>query len=105
MQALLLLWSTWFFTVQSQMQSYVVPQAIADKHGAKCLNGAPPFYELRNSTSDKWMLFLEGGGWCERGWLRTIGPWASCAVGSARDSWRVASPECAGATAQRPKRP
>ena len=43
-----------------------LPQAVADKFGAKCLNGAPPTYELsRNYSSTKWILFLEGGGWCQ----------------------------------------
>ena len=43
-----------------------LPQAVADKFGAKCLNGAPPTYEItRNYSSTKWLLFLEGGGWCQ----------------------------------------
>jgi len=42
-----------------------VPQATADKLGAKCLGGGPPAYNFRlNPNSDKWILFLEGGGWC-----------------------------------------
>ena len=42
-----------------------VPQATADKHGAKCLSGAAPTVEVRlNASSTKWVLFLEGGGWC-----------------------------------------
>jgi hypothetical protein len=41
-----------------------IPQAIADEFGAKCINGEPPAYYIsRNATSDKWVLFLEGGGW------------------------------------------
>lgn len=41
-----------------------LPQAVADKFGAKCLNGQPPNFELQlNSSSTKWVLFLEGGGW------------------------------------------
>ena len=47
------------------MTSRTVPQATADKHGAKCLNGAAPAVEIRlNKSSTQWMLFLEGGGWC-----------------------------------------
>ena len=47
------------------MQSRTVPQATADRHGAKCLNGAAPTVEIRlNASSTKWILFLEGGGWC-----------------------------------------
>ena len=47
------------------MESRTVPQATADKHGAKCLNGAAPTVEIRlNGSSTQWVLFLEGGGWC-----------------------------------------
>ena len=47
------------------MTSRTVPQPTADKHGAKCLNGAAPSVEIRlNASSTKWILFLEGGGWC-----------------------------------------
>jgi len=50
---------------QAGMTSRTIPQATADKHGAKCLNGAPPSVEIRlNASSTKWVLFLEGGGWC-----------------------------------------
>ena len=39
-----------------------LPQDVADAYGAKCLNGSPPAYELfRNTSSNKWVLFLEGG--------------------------------------------
>ena len=35
------------------------------RYGAKCLNGAAPTVEVRlNKSSTKWVLFLEGGGWC-----------------------------------------
>lgn len=38
---------------------------IATQFGAKGLNGAAPQYLVRrNSSSNKWVLFLEGGGWC-----------------------------------------
>jgi hypothetical protein len=47
------------------MSSRTVPQPTADKHGAKCLNGAAPTVEIRlNQSSTRWVLFLEGGGWC-----------------------------------------
>jgi hypothetical protein len=47
------------------MTSRTVPQSTADKHGAKCLNGAAPKVEIRlNKSSTQWVLFLEGGGWC-----------------------------------------
>ena len=42
-----------------------LPQDVADAFGAKCLNGAPPSYEIfRNASDSRWVLFLEGGGWC-----------------------------------------
>ena len=42
-----------------------LPQDVADAFGAACLDGSPPQYELfRNESSQKWILFLEGGGWC-----------------------------------------
>ena len=42
-----------------------VPQNVADRYGAKCLNGElPQYYIRRNASSTGWVLFLEGGGWC-----------------------------------------
>jgi len=42
-----------------------IPAAVADKFGAKCLNGSPPTYDVSlNKSSSQWVLFLEGGGWC-----------------------------------------
>eukprot|EP00041_Stephanoeca_diplocostata_P023354 m.572245 g.572245 ORF g.572245 m.572245 type:complete len:442 (-) comp22269_c0_seq4:1603-2928(-) len=47
------------------MVQRVLPQNIADTFGAKCLAGEPPQYYIRaNKSSDRWILFLEGGGWC-----------------------------------------
>ena len=41
-----------------------LPQDVADAFGAKCTDGSPPQYELfRNTSSTKWLLFMEGGGW------------------------------------------
>jgi len=46
-------------------QATSLPQSVADKFGAKCLDGSPPTYQItRNASSDGWVLFLEGGGWC-----------------------------------------
>eukprot|EP00052_Salpingoeca_macrocollata_P010929 m.84387 g.84387 ORF g.84387 m.84387 type:complete len:428 (-) comp17792_c0_seq1:117-1400(-) len=43
----------------------VVPVHLADATGAKCLDGSPPTYSIeRNQSSNNWILFLEGGGWC-----------------------------------------
>eukprot|EP00039_Didymoeca_costata_P003304 m.66724 g.66724 ORF g.66724 m.66724 type:complete len:445 (+) comp11829_c0_seq1:35-1369(+) len=47
------------------MQPMTVPQQLADKLGAKQLNGDAPIYLMRrNLNSDKWIVYLEGGGWC-----------------------------------------
>eukprot|EP00039_Didymoeca_costata_P011489 m.161580 g.161580 ORF g.161580 m.161580 type:complete len:432 (+) comp15189_c0_seq8:18-1313(+) len=47
------------------MQPMTVPQELADKLGAKQLNGDAPIYLIRrNPNSNKWVVFLEGGGWC-----------------------------------------
>ena len=52
-------------TFASGMVPKTVTSAIADKHNAKCLQGTLPTFAIRrNSSSDKWVLFLEGGGWC-----------------------------------------
>lgn len=42
----------------------VLPADYAAAYGAACLDGSPPgFYSLVQDTS-KWMIFIEGGGWC-----------------------------------------
>lgn len=49
------------------MNVNVVSPAITAKHGAKCLDGTPPAYNIRLGTGanvSKYILFLEGGGWC-----------------------------------------
>jgi hypothetical protein len=48
------------------MEPTSVPQDVADRFGAKQLNGDPPIYDVRlsRSGSSSWLLFLEGGGWC-----------------------------------------
>ena len=49
----------------ASVQSIRLPQDVAEKYGAKCLNGQPPTFDVaRNKSSNKWVLFLEGGGWC-----------------------------------------
>jgi hypothetical protein len=51
--------------VTAGMTHVDLPQSVADAFGSKCLNGQAPSYEIRtNSSSAKWILFLEGGGWC-----------------------------------------
>eukprot|EP00756_Hemistasia_phaeocysticola_P023710 Hpha_TRINITY_DN15909_c1_g2::TRINITY_DN15909_c1_g2_i2::g.72658::m.72658/K19882/NOTUM; O-palmitoleoyl-L-serine hydrolase len=42
-----------------------VSPEIGGRFGAKCLDGSLPTYEIRRNTSSSgWVLFLEGGGWC-----------------------------------------
>ena len=51
----------------SAMVVAVVSAATTAKHGAKCLDGSPPAYKMRIGTganATKFILFLEGGGWC-----------------------------------------
>ena len=49
---------------QGMLPQTVAP-ALATKFNAKCLSGAAPTYLLRrNTSSTRWLIFLEGGGWC-----------------------------------------
>ena len=61
--------SAFFFCLvgyaSAQSVDITLNQSAADAFGAYCLNGAPPSYNIRtNSSNTKWILFLEGGGWC-----------------------------------------
>lgn len=63
--ALALFAATAALTPASVSSTEVLPVDVAAKFGAKCLDGSPPTFELtRNVSSTKWVLFLEGGGWC-----------------------------------------
>lgn len=42
----------------------VVPQALADTYGAKCLDGSSPGFYMLAQDPKRWILFIEGGGWC-----------------------------------------
>ena len=69
-----LLLSTLFLALHGSVSADSVPQDVADHYGAKCLNGAPPTYDItRNVSSTKWVLFLEGGGWCQVCFLWPVG--------------------------------
>ena len=49
------------------MYTYIVGAATVAAHGAKCLDGSPPAYLVREGTganASKYVVFLEGGGWC-----------------------------------------
>ena len=46
-----------------------LPDSIASEFGAFCLNGLPPSMDIRlaaenSPDKDKWIIYLEGGGWC-----------------------------------------
>lgn len=36
----------------------------AAKHGAVCLDGSPGGYFLKRGDPQRWILFMQGGGWC-----------------------------------------
>jgi hypothetical protein len=46
----------------------VLDAAASRRHGARCLDGSPPAFYMRNSTthnaSKKWVIFFKGGGRC-----------------------------------------
>ncbi len=49
------------------MPLFKVGASITAKHGAACLDGSPPYYHYRaakNSSSTRWVLFVNGGAWC-----------------------------------------
>ncbi|KAL8115942.1 hypothetical protein AgCh_022439 [Apium graveolens] len=44
----------------------LIPSAV--KNGAVCLDGSPPAYHIDRGVGDganNWLVFLEGGGWCD----------------------------------------
>ena len=57
-----------------------IPQAFADKFGAKCLDGSPPSYASLLQDPLRWVLFIEGGGWCFS--PSTCAEWAGSSLGS-----------------------
>jgi hypothetical protein len=36
----------------------------ATKRGARCLDGSPGGYFLRRGDPKRWIVFMQGGGWC-----------------------------------------
>jgi hypothetical protein len=46
------------------LQATVRPQTFADTFGAKCLDGTPPAFFSLIQDPQRWILFIEGGGWC-----------------------------------------
>lgn len=41
-----------------------LPDSIALSSGAVCLDGTAPAFYLSKGSNTKWILFLQGGGWC-----------------------------------------
>jgi hypothetical protein len=41
-----------------------VSEALADETGAACLDGSLPAFYYRKGTSKRFVVMLEGGGWC-----------------------------------------
>eukprot|EP00041_Stephanoeca_diplocostata_P013253 m.232158 g.232158 ORF g.232158 m.232158 type:complete len:525 (-) comp19271_c0_seq1:222-1796(-) len=49
------------------MNNVIVSSTITAAHGAKCLDGTPPAFAIRagvGANASRFILFLEGGGWC-----------------------------------------
>ena len=47
------------------MEPHIVANTTATSIGARCLDGSLPSYSIRrNASSSAYVLFLEGGGWC-----------------------------------------
>jgi hypothetical protein len=51
-------------SVVPPLSLHTVPQTLADAHGAKCLDGSPPAMYVLLQDPLKWVIFVEGGGWC-----------------------------------------
>jgi len=53
---------------QPKPQLVVVDQAVADRFGAKSLDGSPPAFYFAGATNasmaNRWVLYFKGGGWC-----------------------------------------
>jgi hypothetical protein len=53
---------------QANLDLIVLPPRLAERYGAKCLDGSPPalYYKkaANPSASRHWVLFFKGGGWC-----------------------------------------
>lgn len=66
-------------------QADTLPSSWVDTFGARCLSGAAPTFEVAVNTSNtKWVLFLEGGGWC---YGATANATKKSCAGRARGVW------------------
>lgn len=54
-----------FDVAAGPFKQVLLPQSVASATGAVCLDGTPPaMYVDLNTTSRKWILFMQGGAWC-----------------------------------------
>ena len=49
---------------QASMTLYKLPSSVTAAYGAACLDGSPPAFYHRAGRSNRFIIFLEGGGWC-----------------------------------------
>jgi hypothetical protein len=47
-----------------RMQIGMVTEALAEETGAACLDGSLPAFYYREGTTNRFVVMLEGGGWC-----------------------------------------
>ena len=53
----------------SGLTKRTLPSPTGEEFGAYCLDGSMPTFDIRlagatSTNSNKWILYLEGGGWC-----------------------------------------
>lgn len=49
---------------QAPLALYKLDADFAAEYGAACLDGTPPGLYALVQDPTKWIIFLEGGGWC-----------------------------------------
>lgn len=77
------------FTLSNAKRASLVLLPDAAANGAVCLDGSPPGYYMRRGlASSKWILHLEGGGWCAP--LEACVQRSTTALGSSK-SWPPSS--------------
>jgi len=48
----------------ASLSLHLLPQELASQRGAQCLDHSPAGFYLRQQNPHKWVLFLQGGGFC-----------------------------------------
>jgi hypothetical protein len=56
--------SAFYFMGDNPMELGVVSEALAEETGAACLDGSRPAFYYRKGTTNRFVVMLEGGGWC-----------------------------------------